>query len=140
MKIKLFNFMIALPRILLLGIVAFVISLSFVTAVAVAAGNSYNIIEVARAEVEGGNCSYLGKVWGRSDWGKLSANARKHKAEDRAFRMAAELNATHLVWREHSADSHSYPHASGDAYRCVSGRVKPGNIAKERSNTEKKVN
>ena len=51
MKIKLYNFMIALPRILLIGTKALVISLSFVTAVAVAAENSYNIVEVARAEV-----------------------------------------------------------------------------------------
>lgn len=139
MKIKLFDSIIALPRILLKGMLAFVISFSFMTAVAVPAGNSYNIIEVARAEIEGGNCNYLGKVWGRSDWGKLSVNARKHKAEDRVLRMAAELNATHLVWHEHSAESYSYPNASGDAYHCV-GREKRGDIVKGSSNTEKKVN
>jgi hypothetical protein len=138
MKIKLFNFIIALPRILLIGIQALVISVSFVTEVAVAAGNSYHIAEVARAEVESKSCSYLGKVWGSSDWGKLSKNARKHKAEERALRMASELKATHLVWRENSAESDSYPHASGDAYDCVTG-VKPSNVAKERSHTEKKI-
>ncbi|MDV6345155.1 hypothetical protein [Nitrosomonas sp. Is37] len=129
MKIKLFNLAFVLPRILLIGILAFVISLSL-TAVAIAAGktgNTYNITEVARAEVEDENCSYLGKVWGSSDWGKSSKNARKHKAEDKALRMAAELNATHLVWRENSVESDSYPHASGDAYRCA----RPGNIAKQ---------
>ncbi len=139
MKLKLFNFIIALPRILLISIQALVISLSSVTAVAVAAGNSYNIVEVARTEVVGESCNYLGKVWGSSDWGKLSKNARKHKAEDRALRMASELKATHLVWREHSTESDSYPNASGDAYHCVSG-IKPGNIAKERSNAEKEIN
>ncbi|MCO6426953.1 hypothetical protein [Nitrosomonas communis] len=120
-KIKLFNLMVSLPRVLLINTVAFVISLSSVTAVAIAAGNSYNIIEVAIADVAVEDCNYLGKVWGTSEWGKLSKNARRHKAEDRALRMASELNATHLVWREHSAGSDSYPHASGDAYRCVKG-------------------
>ncbi|SFM38774.1 hypothetical protein [Nitrosomonas communis] len=139
MKIKLYNFMIALPRILLIGTKALVISLSFVTAVAVAAENSYNIVEVARAEVESKSCNYLGKVWGSSDWGKLSKNARKHKAEDRALRMASELKASHLVWRENSTESDSYPHASGDAYDCVTG-VKSSNIAKERNNAQKKIN
>ncbi|AKH38712.1 MULTISPECIES: hypothetical protein [Nitrosomonas] len=138
MKIKLFNFIIALPRIILIGIQALVISISFVTAVAVAAGNSYNIVEVAKAEIESKSCNYLGKVWGSSDWGKLSMNARKHKAEDRALRMASELRATHLVWRENSTESDSYPHASGDAYHC-GNTVKTGNIAKDRSNTEKKI-
>ncbi|SDH88596.1 hypothetical protein [Nitrosomonas sp. Nm132] len=128
-KIKLFNLIISLPRVFLIRILAFVISLSSVTAVAIAAGNSYNIIEAARANIEIESCSYLGKVWGTSDWGKSSKNARKHKAEDKVLKMAAELNATHLVWREHSAGSDSYPQASGDAYRCVNER-KP-DIAKK---------
>lgn len=128
-KIKLINLIIPMSRRLLLSIPVLILSFSSVTPVAIGAGNSYNIIEVARTDIEVDRCGYLGKVWGSSDWGKSSRIARKHRAEDRALRMASELGATHLVWRENSMDTDYYPQASADAYQCVKGG-KTGNIAK----------
>lgn len=139
LKIKLFNSSILLRRLCLLNLCAFIIAVSSVTSVAVAGENSYNIIEVARVDIEAEGCSYLGEVWGTTDWGKSSKNARRHKPEDKALKMAVDMDATHLVWNEHSGGSDSYPHASADAYRCESA-AKPSDIAKKENRTGNQIN
>lgn len=143
MKTKLLNSSISLPRLFLFNICAFVAA-CFAASVAIAGENSYNIIEVAKADVEAQGCSYLGEVWGvsggkLSKWNRFSANSSKHKAEDKALKMAAELDATHLVWSELTGESDGHHHVYADAYRCGSG-AKSSDIAKKNSEIGNQIN
>lgn len=143
MKTKLLNSSISLPRLLLFNLCAFVVCSA--ASVAIAGENAYNILEVAKADVEAQGCSYLGEVWGvsggkLSKWNRFSANSGKHKAEDKALKMAADLNATHLVWSEHVAGgSDGHQHVYADAYRCGSS-AKSSDIAKKSNETGNQIN
>lgn len=144
MRFKLSGSLISVLRPFLLNLCTFVITVFFVMPVAMAGENSYNIIEVAKADIETQGCSYLGEVWGvsggkLSKWNRLSASSSKHKAEEKALKMAAELNATHLVWSEHARGSDDNRQAYADAYRCESG-AKPSDIAKKGSDTGGSIN
>lgn len=143
MKLKTFNSLVS--RLFWLNLGAFIIAICSIPAVAIAGGkNAYNIIEVAKADVEAQGCSYLGEVWGASKgklskWNHLSKNSNLHKAEDRALKMAAELNATHLVWSEHSGGFDGAQEVHAAAYRCESV-AKPSDIAKKTSNGGNQIN
>lgn len=144
MRVKLSGSLTSVQRPFLLNICALVITFCFVIPVAVAGEKSYNIYEVAKADIETQGCSYLGEVWGvsggkLSKWNRLSASSSKHKAEEKALKMAADLNATHLVWSEHAGGFNDHRQAYADAYRCESV-AKPSDIAKKRSDTGDLVN
>ena len=108
MKMKLSNPLLSRPRLFLLNVGAILTAFS-VTSTAVADENTYNIVAAAKVEVEAQGCDYLGEVWGAaggklSKWNRYSTNSSRHKAEDKALKMAAERNATHIVWRNILAD------------------------------------
>lgn len=138
MKMKLSNPLLSRSRLLLLNVGAVLMAFSM-TSAAVAGENTYNIVAAAKVEVEAQGCDYLGEVWGAaggklSKWNRYSANSSRHKAEDKALKMAAERNATHIVWNEHSGGSDSHQEVHALAYRCGNGE-KPSDIAKQRNST-----
>ena len=143
MKFQLFNSLVS--RLFWLNLGAFIIVLCSMPAVVIAGErNVYNIIEVAKADVEAQGCSYLGEVWGvskgkLSKWNHLSVNSSLHKAEDKALRKAAELNATHLVWNGHAGGFDGAQEVHADAYRCESV-AKPSDIAKKTSDSGNQIN
>lgn len=143
MKIDLSNALISLLRLFLFNLCV-AVAVCSVTSVAVAGENTYDIIEVAKADVEAQGCHYVGEVWGissgkSSKWNRLSAPASKLRAENKALMMAAELNATHLVWSEQAEGSNSHRQVYANAYRCDTS-VKSSEIAKKGSNGRNQIN
>jgi len=61
-------------------------------------------------------CAYLEDVTGWSGWGNLAQDAGMKNARNQARERAAELGATHVVWRG-LAGGYS-PNVVARAYRC----------------------
>ena len=63
-------------------------------------------------------CKFVGRVQGSSGWGGAAASETgKHNAMNDAREKAADLGATHVVWRSARADGGGGM-ADGEAYRC----------------------
>lgn len=63
-----------------------------------------------------GHCQYLDDVTGWSGWGNLAQDAGMTNARNQARERAADLGATHIVWRG-MAGGYS-PNVVARAYRC----------------------
>ena len=61
-------------------------------------------------------CQYLDEVTGWSGWGNLAQDAGMKNARNQARERAAELGATHVVWRGLSGGY--LPNVVARAYRC----------------------
>jgi hypothetical protein len=61
-------------------------------------------------------CEYLDEVTGWSGWGNLAQDAGMENARNQARERAAELGATHVVWRG-LAGGYA-PNVVARAYRC----------------------
>jgi len=65
-----------------------------------------------------GRCEFVGRVSGSSSWGGTSAcGTGERNAMNEAREQAAELGATHVVWRSVNCDM-SGTHADGEAFDC----------------------
>ncbi len=61
-------------------------------------------------------CEYLDEVTGWSGWGNLAQDAGMTNARNQARERAAELGATHVVWR--GLTGGYSPNVVARAYRC----------------------
>jgi hypothetical protein len=61
-------------------------------------------------------CQYLDEVTGWSGWGNLAQDAGMKNARNQARERAAELGATHVVWR--GLTGGYTPNVVARAYRC----------------------
>ncbi|SFP68406.1 hypothetical protein SAMN05216419_10136 [Nitrosomonas cryotolerans] len=85
-------------------------------AVVTAAGNKYDIQQVAAAKVN--NCKFIANVKGSSGYGVTHVTVWKNKGKHKALEQASKLNATHVVWNNDATGYGSGPRVSGSAYYC----------------------
>ena len=64
------------------------------------------------------SCQFVGFVHGSSAWAGMMSSTALESARAEARNEAAELGATHIVWKVQDSNAFTGQNASGDAYRC----------------------